>query len=76
MLAEKRLRSLRAGDRLNIWLSSYCGAGSVSVRIESLCPRRSRVRTLRNGYLPGRGWSPAGTVIHVPTDMLLEGASV
>ena len=66
--------SLRAGDRVSLCLTSPLVDYSVPVRIERLCPKRSRVRTLCRACLPGRGWSDAGTVIHVPTDCLLEGA--
>ena len=68
-------RSLRAGDRVALCLTSAIVDFTVPVRIENLCPRRSRVRTLRYACLPGRGWSPAGTVLHVPTDALLEGVA-
>jgi len=74
MTSSHHHNSLRAGDRVSLFLTSAIVDYTVPVRIERLCPKRSRVRTLRRACLPGRGWSESGTVIHVPTDCLLEGA--
>jgi hypothetical protein len=72
MTSSQHHNSLRSGDRVNLWLGEWFVEHSVPVTIERLCPKRSRVRTLRRACLPGRGWSDAGTMLHVPTDCLLE----